>query len=385
MGDAILPYGRQWIDEDDVAAVVAALRGTYLTTGPTVDAFEEALAARLNAPHAVAVCNGTAALHAACAALELGPGDEVLVPAVTFLASANCARYVGAEPVFVDVDPDSGLIDVADARRKVTDRTRAIVPVHLTGRPADLVAVRALADEHGLAVIEDAAHALGATLGDTTIGDGAYSELAIFSFHPVKHVTTMEGGAITTRDPKLARAMAVFRNHGMVRDAAELEGPSPGPWYYEQQTLGFNYRITDVQCALGLSQLKRLDHFLARRRALAARYDALLPAVAGVAPVAVGTPDSVSAYHLYSVLVDFAGAGVDRATVMARLRERGVLTQVHYIPVPSQPYYRERGADMARLPGAQAYYDRTLSLPMYPAMADEDVDRVVAALGEALA
>jgi UDP-4-amino-4,6-dideoxy-N-acetyl-beta-L-altrosamine transaminase len=384
MGDDILPYGRQWIDDDDVAAVVAALRGDYLTTGPTVGRFEVALAERLGAPHAVAVCNGTAALHAACDVLGLGPGDEVLVPAITFLASANCARYVGAEPVFVDVDPDSGLIDVADARRKVTPRTRAIVPVHLTGRPADLQAVRALADEHRLKVIEDAAHALGATYGATRVGDCALSDATVLSFHPVKHITTAEGGAITTRDPALAVALDRFRNHGMVRQAADLAQPSPGPWYYEQQTLGYNYRLTDLQSALGLSQLGKLDGFLARRRALAARYDAALAALPGVRPVAVGTADTVSAYHLYSVLIDFAGCGVDRATVMARLRERGVLTQVHYIPVPAQPYYIARGADLATLPGARAYYERTLSLPMYPAMTDADADRVVAALAEAL-
>lgn len=380
----LLPYGRQWIDDDDVAAVVAALRSDYLTTGPSVSAFEEALAEALGAPYAVAISNGTAALHAACAALELGPGDEVLVPAITFLASANCARYVGAEPVFVDVDPDSGLIDVEDAARRVTSRTRAIVPVDLTGRPADLAGVAALAAKHDLGVIEDAAHSLGATYRDTRVGDGSFAALTTFSFHPVKHVTTGEGGAVTTRDPKLYEALKTFRNHGMVREPQALTHPSPGPWYYEQQTLGFNYRLTDVQCALGVSQLRKLDRFLAKRRALAARYDAALADVRWVEPVAVGTADSVSAYHLYAVLIDFEGAGVDRATVMARLREQRVLTQVHYIPVPSQPYYTARGADMAEYPGAQAYYERTLSLPLFPAMELHHVDRVAAAVARAL-
>ena len=385
MADEILPYGRQWIDDDDVEAVVAALRGDYLTTGPRVADFEASLARAVGAEHAIAVANGTAALHTACAAAGLGPGDEVLVPALTFLASANCARYVGAEPVFVDVDPDSGLIDLDDAARRVSPRTRAIIPVHLNGRPADLDAVAALAEAHGLTVIEDAAHALGASHGPTTIGDCARSAMAIFSFHPVKHVTTGEGGAITTNDPALAEAMARFRNHGMVRDADALRSPSPGPWYYEQQALGFNYRITDIQCALGISQMAKLERFVARRRALAARYDERLAALDGVEPVAVGTANTRSAYHLYAVLVDFERLGHTRAELVAGLRARGILTQVHYIPVPSQPYYVDRGTDPSAYPGAQAYYARALSVPLYPAMTDADVDRVVEALAACLA
>jgi perosamine synthetase len=385
MADDILPYGRQWIDDEDIAAVVDALRGAYLTTGPTVGQFEAVLGRAVGARHAVAVCNGTAALHAACAVAGLGPGDEVLVPAITFLASANCARYVGAEPIFVDVDPRSGLIDVAHAATQITASTKAIIPVHLNGHTADLAGVRALADAHDLIVIEDAAHALGARYRDSMIGDCRYSDMATFSFHPVKHVTTGEGGAITTSDPELAAALEVFRSHGMVRDASKLQ--HPGPWYYEQQTLGYNYRITDLQCALGLSQMRKLESFLARRRALVARYDRLLEAVAGVEPVAGGGPDTLGAYHLYAVHIDFAGAGMTRAAVMAGLRESNVLTQVHYIPVPTQPYYRERarargidGDDVRLFPGAHAYYESVLSLPLYPAMRDEDVDRVVGAL-----
>jgi perosamine synthetase len=384
MADDILPYGRQWIDDDDIAAVVDALRGAYLTTGPTVGQFEAVLAQAVGARHAVAVCNGTAALHAACAVAGLGPDDEVLVPAITFLASANCARYVGAEPVFVDVDPRSGLIDVAHAATQITKRTKAIIPVHLNGHTADLASVRALADAHGLIVIEDAAHALGARYRDSQIGDCRYSDMAAFSFHPVKHITTGEGGAITTAKPELAAALEVFRSHGMVRDASKLLHESPGPWYYEQQTLGYNYRITDVQCALGISQMRKLERFLARRRELVARYDRLFEAVAGVEPAAGGGADTVGAYHLYAVHIDFAGAGMTRAEVIAGLREHGVLTQVHYIPVPAQPYYADRGADVRRFPGALAYYEGILSLPMYPAMRDEDVDRVVDALTRVL-
>ena len=384
MADDILPYGRQWIDEDDIAAVVAALRSAYLTTGPTVPRFEAALCQALGAAHAVAVCNGTAALHAACAAAGLGPGDEVLVPALTFLASANCARYVGAEPVFVDVDPRSGLINVEHAGRLVGPNTRAIIPVHLNGRPADLPAIRALADAHGLTVIEDAAHALGARAHGTQIGDCHYSDMAIFSFHPVKHVTTGEGGAITTARPELATALEVFRSHGMVRDPKQLRHASPGPWYYEQHTLGYNYRITDLQCALGISQLTKLERFVARRRALAARYDQLLTSLEAVEPVAIGTADTLSAYHLYAVHIDFAGRARTRAQVVAALRELGILTQVHYIPVPAQPYYTDRGADPRQFPGALAYYEGVLSLPLFPAMHDEDVNRVVEALSQVL-
>jgi dTDP-4-amino-4,6-dideoxygalactose transaminase len=327
-------------------------------------------------------------LHAACAAAELGPGDEVLVPAITFLASANCARYVGAEPVFVDVDPRSGLIDVADAARRVSAKTRAIIPVHLNGHTADLASVRALADAHGLIVIEDAAHALGARYRDSSIGDCRYSDMATFSFHPVKHVTSGEGGAITTAKPELAAVLEVFRNHGMLRDPSKLRHPSPGPWYYEQQTLGYNYRLTDLQCALALSQMRKLEGFLARRRALVARYDRLFASVSGVSPAASGGADTLGAYHLYAVHIDFAGAGTTRAKVMAGLREHNVGTQVHYIPVPSQPYYADRaaarGADIQQYPGALAYYEGILSLPLYPKMRDEDVDHVVEALTRVL-
>jgi perosamine synthetase len=384
MADEFLPYGRQWIDEEDIAAVVDALRGAWLTTGPTVGQFEAAFAEAVEAPHAVAVCNGTAALHAACAAAGLGPGDEVLVPAITFLASANCARYVGAEPVFVDVDPRSGLIDVADAEAQIGSKTKAIIPVHLNGHLADLAGLRALADEHGLIVIEDAAHALGARYRDSAIGECRWSDMACFSLHPVKHITTAEGGVITTANPELASALAVFRHHGMVREPSKFRHESPGPWYYEQQVLGYNYRITDIQCALGISQLRKLDRFLARRRELVARYDRLIELLVGVEPVASGGSDTLGAYHLYAVHIDFDGFETSRAKVMAALRERGVGTQVHYIPVPAQPYYEDRGADVKQFPGALAYYEGILSLPMYPAMRDEDVDRVVDALMQVL-
>lgn len=363
-----LPYGKQEIDDDDVAAVVAVLRSDFLTTGPAVERFEAALAETTGAAWAVAVSSGTAALHAACFAAGVTEGDEVIVPAVTFLATASCARFLGAEPIFADVDPNTGLIDPAEVRRRVTPRTRAVIPVHLNGATADLAGVRAVAP--GAVIIEDAAHALG---GPRAFEDGS---MATFSFHPVKHVTTGEGGAVAGDDQEKRARLLTFRNHGMVRAEAALRSASPGPWYYEQQHLGHNLRLSDLHAALGNSQLRKLPRFLARRRTLAARYDRLLAPIDGVEPAAGPT----SAYHLYAVQIDFDRFGVTRATVMARLREAGVGTQVHYIPLPMQPYYRDRGWRPEDFPGANHYYGRALSLPLFCGMEDGDVDRVVEGL-----
>lgn len=375
------------MDDSDVAAVVEALRADLLTTGPRVEAFERALAERLGVKHVVAVSNGTAALHAAYHAAGVGPGDQVVVPAITFLATANAARFLDAEPRFADVGAEDGLLGPGALEQALAAAgpVRAVVPVHLTGRPADLEGIGAAARARGAVIIEDACHALGARYRGAPIGACSHSDAAVFSFHPVKHVTTGEGGAIATNDSTLALRARRFRSHGMVHDAASLEAPSPGPWYYEQQELGFNYRLTDLQCALGTSQLRRLDAFLGRRRALAARYDALLQGVPHVRPVGAGPAGAESAWHLYAVLIDFASVGRSRAAVMQALRDRGVGTQVHYIPVPAQPYYRRRGADPERFPGARGYYERTLSLPLFPAMSDADPERVVAALREVLA
>ncbi len=375
----LLAYGRQTIEDDDVAAVAAALRGEYLTTGPLVERFEAALAAATGAAHAVACGNGTQALHLACLAAGLGPGDLAVVPAVTFLATANAVRYCGAEVAFADVDPDSGLMTAATAARAL-DRAggaaKAVLPVHLAGQMADVEAIGALAP---WTVIEDACHALGTAWTDRAgrprrVGD---ANLATFSFHPVKTVTTAEGGAVTTADAGLAARMRSLRSHGMTRP------PGAAPWVYEMAEIGFNYRLPDLLCALGLSQLAKLDRFVARRRALAARYDRLLAGFGNRLRPLARRPACDPAWHLYVVLVDFAACGRDRAAVMAGLRERGIGSQVHYIPVADQPYYRARYGPQD-LPGARAFYARCLSLPLFPAMAEGDPDRVVAALAEVL-
>ncbi len=385
MSGSFLPYGRQTIEDDDIAAVAEALRGDFLTTGPTVEAFETAFARKVGAQHAIAVSNGTATLHLAMLALGIGEGDTCIAPSITFLATANCARYVGAEVVFADVDPDSGLMTpdtLAKAlARAAGRRVKAILPVHLRGDVCDLPALKALADAAGAVLVEDAPHALGsiATFDGLAhpVGDGAYSSFASFSFHPVKTLATGEGGMLTTNDKALADRARLLRSHGMVRPAGG------DPWWYEMPELGFNYRIPDVLCALGLSQLNKLDRFVARRRELAALYARLLPQRAPNARLAASPAYSDPALHLLTVLIDFEGLGLTRRAVVEALKAKGVGTQVHYIPVHRQPYYVNRQG-LADLPGADAWYARCLTLPLYPAMTDGDVERVVDALAEVL-
>ncbi len=380
-----LPYGRQTIEDDDVAAVAEALRGDFLTTGPTVEAFETAFAAKVGARHAVAVSNGTATLHLAMMALGVGEGDVCVVPSITFLATANCARYVGAEVVFADVDPDSGLITPDTLGRALNGirgkRVKAVLPVHLRGDVCDLPALKAMASASGATLVEDAPHALGSvgTFDGVAhpVGDGAYSSFASFSFHPVKTLATGEGGMLTTNDPDLAARARLLRSHGMVRQ------PGGDPWWYEMPELGFNYRIPDVLCALGLSQLKKLDRFVARRRALTALYARRLAERAPRVRLAASPAHSNPALHLLTVLIDFEAEGLSRRTVVDSLKASGIGTQVHYIPVHRQPYYAQRQG-VADLPGADAWYRRCLTLPLYPTMADGDVDRVVDALASIL-
>jgi perosamine synthetase len=376
---ALLPYGRHWVDDADVAAVVASLQSGWVTTGPPVARFEEAVAARVGAARGVAVSSGTAALHAAMFAAGVGPGDEVIAPPLTFAASTNAALYLGGVPVFADVRADTLTLDPAEVERKLTPRTRAVVAVDYAGQPCDLDALRALTRPRGIALIEDAAHALGARYRGRPLG--AIADLTVWSFHPVKHVTTGEGGMISTDDPRLADRCVRFRNHGITTDAAQRE--AAGDWVYEMVDLGFNYRLTDLQCALGLAQLGKLEGFLARREAIAARYDEALGGLPGLTLPAVAA-DVRHAWHLYPVLLDLERLSADRRTVFSALRAEGIGVNVHYIPVYWHPYYRGLGYEKGLCPRAEAAYERLLSLPMFPAMADRDVDDVVAAVRKVL-
>jgi len=394
-----LPYGRHTVEDDDIAAVRAALESGWLTTGPAVERFETALAAAVGARHAVVCASGTAALHLAALALPIAPGDRAVVPSVTFLATANAPHFAGAEIVFADVDPDSGLMGadhLADAIARAGEPVRAAFPVHLNGQCAELPEIARLCAERDIAVIHDAAHSLATTYaganGETRVGEGGDGSLACFSFHPVKLIAMGEGGAVTTADDAVAARLKQLRNHGMSRDAAAFVNAAlatdssgrPNPWYYEMAAPGLNYRASDLHCALGLSQLAKLSRFVERRRALAERYDSLIgglaPLVRPVGRVAGCRP----AWHLYVVLIDFDAAGVERAEVMRRLDARGIGSMVHYLPVHLQPYWQQRVGAL-ELPGARRYYERALTLPLFPAMADGDVDRVVDELGRALA
>lgn len=377
--DRYLPYGRQWIDEDDVQAVTDVLRSDWLTTGPTVEAFEERFAAYVDAWFAVAVSNGTSALHAAAFAAGIGPGDEVITTPMTFAASANCILYMGARPVFADVLPDTLNIDPARVEALISPKTRALVVVDHTGLPCDLAELQDIARRHNLVLIEDAAHALGATYRGAKIG--TQGDLTTFSLHPVKHITTGEGGVITTDNPESARRVKAFRNHGITSSARERE--TQGAWFYEMVSLGYNYRLTDLQCALGLSQMARLDGFLVRRREIAEQYARELADLPVTLPARL--PDRESAWHLYVVRLDLKALRVDRKTAFAALRAENIGVNVHYIPVYWHPYYRDMlGYARGLCPVAEAEYDRLLSLPMFPKMADRDVSDVVEALHKVL-
>ncbi len=366
----MIPYGRQLLDEDDIAAVAQVLRSDWLTTGPLVAEFEAAVAEVAGAAHGVAVSNGTAALHAAVFALGIGPGDEVVVPPMTFAATANAVVYQGARPVFADVDPGTLLLDPESAAACITPRTRAIIGVDYAGQPCHWDALRVLAGKHGLALVADACHALGAA--DQGRPVGALADITVFSFHPVKHVTTGEGGMAVTGDPRLAARMRLFRSHGIESDFRQRE--QKGSWFYEMTELGYNYRLTDIQCALGVSQMRKLPRFLARRREVAAVYDAAFAARPVVAPLARRT-GAEHAYHLYVVQMP------DRDAAFVRLREAGVGVNVHYVPVHLHPYYRRTfGTGPGLCPVAEAAYERILSLPLHQGLSDADAARVVEAV-----
>lgn len=381
----MIPYGRQEIIQADIDAVVDVLRSELITQGPVVERFEVALAQHAGAAHAVVASSGTSALHLACLALGLGPGDRLWTSPITFVASANCARYCGADVDFVDIEADTGNLSVdalADAlarARSVGRLPKIVMPVHMAGHPCDMESIAALAREYGFRIVEDAAHALGAHDGAGAVGHGIYSDVTVFSFHPVKPITTGEGGAALTNDTELAERMSRLSSHGITRDQASMTQPPHGPWYYEQLELGYNYRMTDFQAALGCAQLGRLERWVTRRNVLADRYDEWLADV----PVNVPPRPAVgrSAFHLYIVhLADEA----TRAAAYERLRAAGIGANVHYIPVHLQPYYRQLGFGPGMYPAAEQFYRTALTLPLYPALTEAEQEYVVSALHEAL-
>ena len=376
-----IPYGRQSISEADIQAVDEVLRGDWLTQGPNVSGFEEAFAEACDAPYAVAFSSGTAALHGAAAALGLGSGDELVTSAITFAASANCAAYVGATPRFADIDRETWNVSPQTVRAAMSARTRAVVPVHFAGLPADIAAIRAEVGPD-VAIVEDAAHAAGGHDGEAPIGSCRHSDMAIFSFHPVKSLTTAEGGMVTTRDPALRDALTLFRTHGITKDPAVLELADEGGWHQEQHSLGFNYRLSDVHAALGRSQLERLPEFVARRNAIASRYREQLAGHARIElPPEPARPDAVHARHLF--VIRHADGASARRQLFEGLRARGILVQVHYLPVYRHPWYqRTYGYAPGLCPEAERYYDGCLSLPCFPDLTESEQDQVVAAIEE---
>ncbi|MEE9603343.1 MAG: UDP-4-amino-4,6-dideoxy-N-acetyl-beta-L-altrosamine transaminase [Thermoguttaceae bacterium] len=376
--ETMLPYGRQCIDERDIAAVSEVLRSDWLTTGPMVAAFEKALADLAGVAHAVAVSNGTAALHAAMYCLGVGPGDEVLVPAMTFAATANCIAFLGGTPVFVDVDSETLLIDSERLESRITPKTKAIIAVDYAGQPCDYDLLRSIAQRHSLRLVDDASHAIGGTYKSRPVG--SLAALSTFSFHPVKHVAMGEGGAIATDDAELSRRMRMFRHHGIDIDSRGRE--ENGYWFYEMLELGFNYHVSDIQCALGISQLAKLSESVARRQAIAAKYDAALADMPAVTPLAVREQVS-HAYHLYVVRLELEQLRVDRGKVFDALRAEGMGVNVHYIPVHLHPFYRKHfGTAPGDCPVAEAAYERIISLPMFPGMSDKDSDDVLRAVAK---
>jgi perosamine synthetase len=380
MSPPFIPYGRQLVDDDDIAAVTEVLRSDWLTTGPAVGRFEDAFSAEVGADHAVAVANGTAALHLAMLAAGIGPGDEVIVPTLTFAASANAARYVGADVVFVDVRDDTLTVDAEQVAAAITARTRAVVAVDYGGTPCDLDELSALADRHDLVLVEDACHAPGATYRGRRVGGIAH--LSTFSFHPVKHLTTGEGGMVTTSDAALAERVRRLRNHGIDTDPHQRE--ARGTWAYEMVELGFNYRLSDLNCALGTSQLRKLSGWVDRRRRLAARYEATLSVQVPELRTPTVPADRASAWHLYPVRLTGDAVAERRRHVFEHLRANGVGVNVHYLPVHLHRYYRDLGHGPGLCPVAEAAYEALLSLPLWPGLTDPEQDRVVDLLREAV-
>ena len=368
----MIPYGRQSIDEDDIQAVVEVLRSDWLTTGPKVEQFEGAVADYVGAKHAVAVSSGTAALHTAMFAIDIKPGDEVIVPAITFAATANCVVYQGGAPVFTDVDPDTLLIDPEQVKKKISKNTKAIIAVDYAGQPCDYDVLRDIADQHGLFLVADACHSIGAKYKGRNVG--TLADLSVFSFHPVKHITTGEGGMIVTDKPELAERMRRFRNHGISTDFRQRD--EKGTWFYEMVDLGYNYRITDFQCALGISQLKKLPQWIEKRRQIAKTYDNAFADNKQIRPLDV-SEDVEHVYHLYVVRLGMDGDKFDRKSVFSSLREKGIGVNVHYIPVYWHPFYKRVGYKKGLCQHAEKVYNLLISLPIFPMMIDEDIKSVI--------
>lgn len=365
----MIPYGRQWIEEDDIQAVIEVLKSDYLTTGPKVQEFEKTVAEYVGAKYAVAVSNGTAALHATCFAAGIKSGDEVITTPITFAASSNCVLYCGGKAVFADIEADTYNIDPNDIVRKITNKTKAIIPVHFAGQPCNMDKINEIAKQYNLIVIEDAAHALGADYKGKKIG--SISDMTIFSFHPVKHITTGEGGMITTNDKDLYDKLILFRTHGITRDS-EFMTHNEGAWYYEQLDLGFNYRITDIQCALGISQMKKLDKFVTRRKEIANKYNQAFKNVQNII-LPKQSNNCNSSWHLYVIQI----LNKDRKQVFDKLRQLGIGVNVHYIPVYKHPYYQNSGYSKTACANAENYYKHAISIPIFPKMTDEEVDYVI--------
>lgn len=383
-----IPYSTQWIDESDIEAVVKTLRSDWLTQGPVVEQFEKRVADYCGAKHSVAVCNATAALHLACLALDLKPGDRLWTSPNTFVASANCARYCGANVDFVDIDPRTGNMSIAELQKKLQAAARekklpkVVVPVHFAGQPCEMVEISALSKRYGFCVVEDAAHAIGARYQNRPVGNCRFSEVTVFSFHPVKIITTGEGGMLLTNRTDLYEKLVRLRTHGITREPRLMCGQPHGPWYYQQIELGFNYRITDILCALGISQMKRLGKFVRRRRQLANRYDKLLKNFPLTLPWQ--HPETVSSWHLYVVRLQLDRIHKSHRQIFEELRAAGIGVNLHYIPVPTQPYYRQLGFQPGQFPEAEKFYADAISLPMFAKMTDKEQDRVVATLKEIL-
>lgn len=379
--ERFLPYGKQWIDEEDIQAVVEVLKGDYLTTGPTIEVLEQEIARYVGAQYAVAFANGTAALHGACFAAGIGEGDEVITTPLTFAASGNCVLYQGGRPVFADIDPDTWQIDPQEIEKKITKKTKAIIPVDFMGHPVAIHQIKEIAQKYGLVVIEDAAHGLGATVHGKLVG--SLADMTMFSFHPVKHITTGEGGIITTNHREYYQRLLQFRSHGITRERALLQ-EDHGPWYYEMQLLGYNYRITDIQAALGISQLKKLGQFLDKRRAYAKMYQ---EALAGMEAVILPkeAPGVQSSWHLFVIRLNLEALTVGRRAIFEALLKENIGVNVHYLPVYYHPYYQALGYPKGLCPLAEKYYEEMITLPLFPAMTPGDVQDVITGVKKVIA